>query len=144
MGRDWILELKPDAQKGHAVAISLWLKTSSGDKMLEVVTPCGSIEELGKEISAIKLELDRLTERAERELKALEPTGGAGQRTDPGAIWEKMETLSSEEEMFEYFNSFSEGERELIAEYIFSRVNMFKGRGPVFSEHYDAASHVLE
>ena len=144
MARDWVLELKPGAQLGHAASVSLWVKASPGCKMAEIINPCPSIDEFRKEISAIKLELDQLLERAQREIVALDRPGGGESKADPAAVWAQMESFSSEEEMFAYFNSFSDAERELIAEYILSHVNMFKGRGPVFSEHYNASSHILE
>jgi len=67
-----------------------------------------------------------------------------GEGPVPEKVWKEMESLGSEEQMFEYFNAFSEAERQQIAEYIFSHANMFKGRGPVFSERYDTSSHMLE
>jgi hypothetical protein len=52
--------------------------------------------------------------------------------------------MASENEMFAHFNGFSSSDRQIIAEYILTHVSMFKGRGPVFSEHYDSVSHLLE
>lgn len=91
----------------------------------------------------MKAELDEVLESARQKIEALQ-SGGGSKAADPGKIWKEMEALSTDDEMFKYFNGFSPSDREIIAEYVLTRVNMFKGRGPVFSEHYDSSTHRLE
>jgi len=106
------------------------------------VASCRSLDELRGEIARIKVELDGFLEDAVKKLGTCE--GGAAGMDDPAEVWKEMERMQSEQEMFNYFNGFSASDRQIIAEYILTHVNMFKGRGPVFSEHYDAATHRLE
>lgn len=140
--RDWILEVEPETAHSGSCLLRLGLRDSKNQQTSELISSCRSLDEFQQEISRIKVELDEMQKQAREKLHAL--TEAQGQKGfDPENIWRKMESLPSEEEMFDYFNSFSVSDRHRIAEYILSRVNMFKGRGPVFSENYDAASHLL-
>jgi hypothetical protein len=144
MALEFQLEVGQAAGGDNAVSLGLKVKDPGTGQVAEIIPRCKSLDEFRTEIARIKLELDKSLDRAQREMKALS-AGGAGMGSiDPREAWKKMESLPSDAEMFEYFNAFSETDRDLIAEYILSHVNMFKGRGPVFSEHYDASSRILE
>jgi hypothetical protein len=143
MAGNWMLEILPSAKEAGSARCRLQLKDTNTGQVVELTPQCGSLEELQNEISQIKSELDRFVEKARQEFKTLE-RGQAEDLFDPRVIWKKMEEFASEKQMIEYFNALSEAERERTAEYVFAHVNMFKGRGPVFSEHYDTFSRSLE
>jgi len=140
--RDWVLDIRKDAGGSDPYSIWLGLKGPGAGNVVEVIS-CRSVEELQREVSHLMGELDGLIESARSQMAGLQPGAGAA-RLVPEDVWRKIESTGSEKEMFEYFNSFAEPDRKTIAEYVFSRVNMFKGKGPIFSEHYDSDSHLLE
>ena len=143
MGREWIMEIEADSDKRDSYVIRLEVKETGSDQTVRLIAACSSIEQLQKEIEGIKDELDRLPEEARQRVSSL-TTGGKEQKTPPEIIWKSMEAFSSETEMFAYYNGLDEAQRSDVAEYIFTHVNMFKGKGPIFSEHYDSVSHLLE
>jgi hypothetical protein len=142
MPRDWELEV----QKGLDDICTMRLKVrgQQDGEGSAVVVSCRSIDDFRQEIGRMKAELDDVLASAEQKLEAVRKDSGGSTAGDPAQIWKDMESMGSDTEMFTYFNGFSASDREIIAEYILTNVNMFKGRGPVFSEHYDALSHVLE
>ncbi len=140
--REWSLEVEPESSGSKSFVFRVGLWNAAVKQTLNVTPSCKSLEELQQEISRIKAELDDLQEQASEKLQTMlngESAGGC----DPKEAWRKMESCASDEEMFAYFNAFSVPDRQKIAEYILSSVSMFKGRGPVFSENYDASSHIL-
>jgi hypothetical protein len=142
MPRDWELEV----QKGLDDICTMRLKVGGQQKGegSAVVVSCRSIDDFRQEIHRMKAELDEVLVSAQQKLDALQKGGGGTKAEDPAKIWKNMEAMGSDSEMFTYFNGFSASDREIIAEYVLTNVNMFKGRGPVFSEHYDASSLLLE
>ena len=137
------MEIEAASDKRDAFIIRLGVKDSESNDTVRLIAACSGIEQLRKEIEGIKDELDRLPEEARQRLSSL-TTGRKEQKTPPEAIWKTMEAFSSEAEMFGYYNALDEVQRSDVAEYVFTHVNMFKGKGPIFSEHYDSVSHLLE
>jgi hypothetical protein len=144
MKREWVLELMPETPGARSLSLQVMVGDPQSRTKVRIISSCRNLAELQAEISVMKGELDGLVEEAREKIGSLQGESAESERTDPAEVWRKMEALATDEEMLEYFNSFSETERRRIAEYIFSHANMFKGRGPVFSERYDASSHVLE
>jgi hypothetical protein len=143
MEREWILEVEAESDKRDSYVIRLGIKDAQSNQTLRLIAACSSIEQLQREIDGIKAELDRLPAEARQRLHS-SATGTREQKPPPETVWKKMEAFSSETEMFAYYNALDEAQRSDVAEYIFTHVNMFKGRGPIFSEHYDSVSHLLE
>lgn len=143
MALDWILELHRQGPSAKAKTIVLTSRDPETGQGIDVIPACSSVEEFAQAVRRLKERLDGLVEEAEKRWSELNGTAPVAKLFPPEA-WRKMEGFASEEEMFEYFNQLPEPDRQEIAEYVFSHVNMFKGRGPVFSRHYDAATHVLE
>jgi hypothetical protein len=141
MPREWILEV----QTGLDAVCTTRLKVRGGQSKEgeDVVVSCRSLEEFRQEIARMKAELDEVLEGAQQKVEALRD-GGGSKAGDPAKIWKEMELLATDDEMFKYFNGFSFSDREIVAEYVLTHVNMFKGRGPVFSEHYDSSTHYLD
>jgi hypothetical protein len=138
MSREWVLEVKTDPSNPRGVAVCLGLKEAATGRIIRMTPACGSLHDLNAEVNTMKAELDEALDEAR---KKLEP---AGEALAPDAVWRKMQSTATEAQMFEYFNSLSATERQRVAEHIFSHANMFKGRGPVFSERYDHSSNKLE
>ncbi len=61
---------------------------------------------------------------------------------DPEDAWRVLER-SEEEELFQLFNNLPENDRKAIANYVFTNLNVFKGKPMYFSQHYDYASNIL-
>jgi hypothetical protein len=144
MSRNWVVDIEPETSQGGSFVIRLGIKDPRTGKVLPLASTGGSIAELQKEVSAMKAELDRLIEEASQKIASLGKSGYGSSKAAPEQIWKEMESLATDDEMVRYFNDLGEMDRERVAEYVFSHVNMFKGRGPVFSERYDASSHILE
>ncbi len=137
MKREWVLDtMSRGVESG---ALRLRVKDARSGATVDLSPPCSSSEQFAEEVSRIKAELDGLVEDVRNRFAAT-----AEKDLDPRDVWRKMEALGSEGEMFEYFNAFHESARAKIAEYVLTKVNMFKGRGPIFSEHYDSSSHLLD
>ena len=143
MGRTWILEVEADASNRDGCLIRLGVEGMETNRLVDLIAPCRSAEEFQKEIEKLVDELNQLPQKAREKMASLNITDDAEEELAPGKIWKEMEALATEAEMTKFFNAFSENQRQQIAEYVFSHVNMFKGRGPIFSEHYDSASHLL-
>jgi hypothetical protein len=137
MPREWVLETGADGS-----GVRLGLRNPQTREVAELVPPCGSMEELRKGVASVKAELDALLDQAPEKFETLRQ-GGSG-APSPEEVWKRMESCASEQEMFDYFNSLGPAAREGTSDYIFSHVNMFKGRGPVFSEHYDSDDKYLK
>ncbi len=142
MARDWILDVQPGLDAVCTVRLRLQGDVrGEGD---DVVASCRSLDEFRDEINRMKAELDGVLDSARQKMETLQKEGAGSRAGDPAKIWEEMESAPGEREMFALFNGFSSSDRQIIAEYVLTHVNMFKGRGPVFSEHYDSVTHLLE
>lgn len=142
MVREWVFETEGQSSGKGADNLWLGLRDETG-RVAKVTPPCRSFEEFSREISSLKGELDRMIEAARQRFEQ-GTAGGKSEIESPEQAWKKMAAMGSEQEMFDYFNALGLGARQEIAEYVFSKVNMFKGMGPVFSEHYDSESSLLE
>lgn len=142
MAREWDLDIQAGQAAGTVGTLRLLVKGKQDGGVIEVVASCRSIDDFATEIGRVKGELDGLLEKARQKVKAIQ--GGSFGSVDPAQAWKKMEAASTEREMFDYFNRLEVLDRERIADYVLTQVSMFKGRGPIFSEHYEAATHLLE
>lgn len=61
----------------------------------------------------------------------------------PEELWELMEGKQDLEEMRRIFNGLEEDRRRQLADYIFGHVNVFKGAGALFAQHYEEQSGLL-
>ncbi len=67
-----------------------------------------------------------------------------GEERDPALIWKRIEALTSEEEVINFFNSLPLEVRQSVARYIMAHVNMFKGKGVIFSQYFNYTTSLLE
>lgn len=142
MAGNWELDIRPAGADGNCT-MRVLVKGAMEAGAVEVISACRSLDELKAEISRMKENLDGLVEMAQRKLLAIQSGGLEPGPVDPAQAWKKMEGLAADREMFDYFNALVSEDRERIADYVLTQVSMFKGRGPVFSEHYDASTHLL-
>lgn len=144
MPRKWILKVESGLDKQSSYTVHLGLEDPKSAQFVELVAPCRSVEAFQQELDRLAKELQQLAADARGKVEALGQSSTKGAELNPAEIWKQMEGLAAEVEMFELFNALEEQQRQQVAEYIFSNVNMFKGRGPIFSEHYDSTCHILE
>jgi hypothetical protein len=146
MTRTWQMEVEAANDKPGTCVIQLKICDPGTDLKIEAIPVCSNLDQLRAEIATLKDELDQLLRSAETKFQELAATGihSHASHLDPEAVWKKMESCGSQEEMFEVFNALDVGLRQVTADYIFTHAGMFKGRGPVFAEHYNLVSHLLE
>jgi hypothetical protein len=146
MPRKWSLDIQSEESPQGGLTMGLSITNPPKGEQVEVVDRCASLPEFKEALATLKSEIDQLLGEAEMRLKDLESgqdqKGAEGVATE--AVWKNMEACLTEEEMFSYFNSFKDHQRQQIAEFIFTHASMFKGRGPVFAERYDMVTHTLE
>ncbi len=111
-----------------------------------VLLQCGSMEELERAVLALKGDLDEVLAQAKEALEKRRTRSDQDKEKtmSPSDIWRQMEQAPTEEAMFACFNALSEPKRLEVAEWVLTHVSMFKGRGPVFAEHYNIVSHTLD
>ena len=146
MSRKWQMAVETTNDRSGACTIQLRICDPGTDVKVEVIPVCSNLDQFKAELANLKVELDQLLRSAETKVQELTATATQTQagHSNPEAIWKKMESCGSQEEMFEVFNALDVGLRQETADYIFTHAGMFKGRGPVFAEHYNLVSHLLE
>jgi hypothetical protein len=144
MMRRWVLDVKPTGEHGSGVSIRLALAGTATAAGIDVVTVCHDLGQFRAELAELKNELDQMLAAAETKIKEHATAGQELPKLDPEGAWKKMQACASQEDMFDYFNAFETDARKEIADYILGHASMFKGRGPVFAEHYSLSSFRLE
>lgn len=139
MKLDWILDINFENYQN----VRLGLKDSENN-IIYLTDLCSSLDQLEHEVQTIKTELDQLVSQAKEEYQKMREDIKRDEAEDPERIWENMESYSSDQEMFQYFNALDEELRKQVAEYVFSKVSMIRGKAPIFAEHYDVFSNLLE
>lgn len=136
-------ELKLKIQKdenGHKIGI---IAEQEGRTII-LAGPCQSKEELQGEIGVLGRKLEVLLHEAEAAFKEmLQSTTDMGIPEAPEGIWRLLERTIGLEEMKALFNSLPEGKRRQVADFILSHVNVFKGPGATFAQHYEEESASL-
>jgi hypothetical protein len=108
---------------------------------------CEGIEQLERAIGQLKGKLDVVLEegrtlfrkhQAEREA-SLQPAPET-----PQEIWKAMERVGSLDGMGEQFNRLPLEKRQEVADFIFTNVNIFKGAGSLFSQHFNEEACLVE
>lgn len=138
------LEIRPNAADPSRSTFEIHCQ---GDRSaFPVLVRCGSLEELDRAVRDLVKNLESLMRRAVDAVNTMRAQQKADEEKpmNPSDIWRQMEQAPSEEAMFAYFNALSEPKRLEVAEWILTHVSMFKGRGPVFAEHYNIVTHTLD
>lgn len=146
MSKKWVVTVERETESEEAYTIRLGVAASVPGETMRVLTVCSTLKALQGEVAGLKKELDQALAEAETQVKALaQPQEGrTEERLSPEAIWKHMASLPSDEDMFGYFNALDDDSRQQVAEFVLTKVNMFRGRGPAFAESYNVVSHQLE
>jgi hypothetical protein len=141
---EWVLEAKP-AQDGQPeiVDFELALREKAFDQRVSVIRMRSGIDAFVAALTTLKSRLSEIEVEAREQFEQL-IDADRSRNLGPGELWEQLAASASEKAMFELFNGFGEQTREAVAEYVFTRVSMFSGKGPLFAEHYNAANRILE
>ncbi len=140
----WQVEVRR-AEKGDGEGYEMLLAFTNPDhdESFYLIRNCFSLTQFENRVERLRGELEQAVVTARREVEAfLQQAAGGGGET-PEEIWRRMEQCEPVEAMIDLFNRLPEGTRAAVAEYVFTRVSMFKGMGPVFAQRYDATTHQL-
>uniref|UniRef100_A0A832A1C4 Uncharacterized protein n=1 Tax=Desulfacinum infernum TaxID=35837 RepID=A0A832A1C4_9BACT len=132
--------------RGDATAVSFSLLWEGAQPSGQVLVRCASLEELERVVHSLKKDLDGALVQAKEAVEKMRAREEQDKEKSmsPSDIWRQMEQAPTEEAMFACFNALSESKRLEVAEWVLTHVSMFKGRGPVFAEHYNIVSHTLD
>jgi hypothetical protein len=121
----------------------------SDEKGYASLTPeCDTMEGFEQAVTELKKTLNSALERA-RETFHQYQVQAKGDKTvsdfhNPEEIWQALEQCSSLEEMRELFNGLNESKRQEVADFVLTKLNIFKGAASTFSQHYNEAEFLLE
>lgn len=140
------LEVAEPADRRDPSALSFALLWGGASPSAQVLLQCASLEELERVIQSLKKDLDDVLVQAKEAMERMRARREEDKEKsmNPSDIWRQMEQAPTEEAMFACFNALSESKRLEVAEWVLTHVSMFKGRGPVFAEHYNIVSHTLD
>ena len=97
------------------------------------------VESLKKDLEKVALEGEKLWKKIKEEA---EGTAVLAPGMDPEKAWEVFEK-ADEDEIFHMFNNLPDRDRKAVANYVFTHLNVFKGKAMYFSQHYDYSSNLL-
>ncbi|MEJ5349081.1 MAG: hypothetical protein WHS46_10405 [Desulfosoma sp.] len=138
------LEVVPNkTEPSRSTFVINWIGQETSSKSL---LRCGSLEELHQVVQGLRENLENMMRQAEEAVVKIreQQERDEEKRMSPSDIWRQMEQAPTEEAMFACFNALSESKRLEVAEWVLTHVSMFKGRGPVFAEHYNIVTHTLD
>jgi len=152
MMRKLTLETEKAAQDmGTKVGVSLTFE-AAGQQGSEVqgsvslIPMCNSYETLEGEISRLKGELDDLLKEAKVQFG---PGPGKehvelGEELGAAELWEILSAVHDTDLLVRQFNNLSREKRQEIADYVFTRCNVFSGVASMFSLRYNNEEAKLE
>lgn len=145
MQDQWSLEIKATDQGGaEPVEFRLiWENPKTGQPHVVVSADAG-IEAFEDGLSRLRHRLAAIGEEARQRWEQAAAGSNGPESAQPEDLWQQLMGTDSDQGMFELFNAFGEETRMAVAEYVFTHVSMFSGKGAVFAQHYNAATHVLE
>jgi hypothetical protein len=141
MNKDWKLELVCEPADEAPVSFNLdMVRTDGHGPPVRLITGCSSLDDfetaLAELRSAFASQLDSIFEQA-REVAARQASSQEEAGSEhPEEIWTSMEAMA-EEDFCDFFNGLPEITRRNVAEFVFTQVNMFKGKAPVFAARFD-------
>ncbi len=136
-----------ELEEEEGVQLSLRLESATGATMLRMNFE--TFDETAAGVKKIKDRLDSAMEKArelfEKPLRKKPATALEFTPCDsPEANWQGLEGIASDEEFFKAFNKMGEARRRALADYVLTKMNIFKGRASVFSIHYSEDEGTLE
>jgi hypothetical protein len=128
------------------ISIGIEVRIAEQQVSCSISRACKSYEELVVEVERIQDNLNRILELGKRVF-----TGSLhGEKRkitsemSPQELWSILSEIGEEELLIESFNDLDEDKRREVAEYVFSRCNVFSGKASVFSSRYDTVSGLMK
>ncbi len=122
------------------------LCNTKGDLLCLLTSPFAKYEEAQREISLIKKELDSVLKHIKDTLNEEKIDSNLALSNDMSAeqIWEVISSIKDEQKFIDIFNGLPEQKRKEIADFVFSKCNVFAGNASIFSLRYNTQSAFLE
>ena len=111
------------------------------------LTPeCSTREHFEDAVGELKEKLDTLLQKAREAFRQHESKSEPAPRElhTVEEIWQAMEASTTLEGMQEIFNTLDLEKRREVANFVFSRLNIFKGVASTFSQHFNEEDCILE
>ena len=138
---DEFFEIKA-TQKDSNLFLKLYF--CKNDQKICIVDNISDIKALNSLREKIKKSIDNAFLRGEKFFLEFEKNKQeTSEQDDPSKIWKKMAAME-DDEMISYFNSLPEEMRKKISSYVFSTVNMFKGKGLIFATCFNQQNSLIE
>lgn len=106
---------------------------------------CRTYEELSSEVAKIEDGLKRVVQEGKGLLEGTTREYEKGFTPDmlPEEIWSALSEIEEEAIFIERFNDLEEEKRREVAEYVFTKCNIFSGRPSLFAARYNASSGLM-
>jgi hypothetical protein len=146
----FILEMvQKDTEEGGAPRLRVVTRSYPSDArgFVLLVPECEGIEQLEHAIAQLKGRLDTILREGTalfRRHQAERETTLKSVPESPQEIWKAMERSGDLDEMRQYFNLLPLEKRREVVNFIFSNVNIFKGAGSLFSQHFNEEACLVE
>lgn len=104
------------------------------------------IEPLELAVEALKAQLDSMVDQAREPFRLYQPEKEDMEKKPKTVeeIWLAMEKCTRIEEIQGIFNTLDVEKRREVADYILTQVNIFKGAGAMFAQHFKRDAYLLE
>ena len=142
----FVVKRSEDENGKPVQGVDIGVQTVNGTEVLWIFTNVASQGEFEHIVATLKKDLDYAVREVTRilgEIKA-EEEGDKVLKPgmDPEDAWQIMEN-AEEDEIFGMFNNLPDKDRKALANFVFTKLNVFKGRAMYFSQHYDYGSNLL-
>ncbi len=132
-------------EEGKGIALGLDIRIGSKDYSIPITSYHMDPEGLKKELKELIREIeDLISEIMRLSVKDQGPETQIDEQLTADRIWDELSKIRDEEKFVRIFNSLSDAKRKEIAEYVFSRCNVFQGMAAVFSSRYNSESSKME
>ena len=131
---------------GMTLRLSAVNRTDDEGSAIPLTPECSTVEEFEQAVQALKFELENRIEEARTTFRH-SPVSKEAQVMEPQSteeIWQAMERSGSIHRMKEIFNGLALERRKEVANFIFTRMNIFKGAALAFSQGYNEEQGILE
>lgn len=134
-----------DTSSERRLAVSWGDPSDSGGSPVLLTPPCTSSEELKAAVDILRIELEKILEKAEHAFRegVCGPEAEAIADLSPEEAWSVLSGIEEEAVLMERFNNMPEEARRNVAEHVLAHCSVFSGAGAVFSAHYDSETATL-
>ncbi|MBW1979907.1 MAG: hypothetical protein JRJ12_01685 [Deltaproteobacteria bacterium] len=144
-----LLDVKDDSTEEQALPTVCFVARcypADSRGFVHLSAECSSMEELLQEAEELKQRIDDLERQAVDLFARYEASPSVEQQrfATVEEAWQALEECASLAEMQSIFNNLDKETRLQIADYVFTRTNIFKGAASTFSQHYNEVDSVLE